>query len=368
LKDYDRAIQLDPGNAAAWEAHAMTCAEQGEFAKAAEDFNKLLKDDEDNVTAHLALGEVLTKMERFDEASKHIERVIQLKPESPLGYMLRAELHLAKKEVNVALADLDQALRVNPRDVRALLIRAEVHQEVGDLAAAKDDVERVLGLSPDLPEGVILRSLLSAEDGKLVDAIADLESVLKRDATNVSWRLQLASYYSQDKRPRKAIEIFTKLLDEDESNWIARQARADTFLNIGKHAEAIADFETALKQKPDDEDILNSFAWVLATSPEDKLRNGRRAVELAKKACELTEYKKSHILSTLAAAYAESGDFGAARKWSKKAVELGTKEKELDGQLKQELQSYKQKKPWRERQQVKEKDEPVQSVRSRFET
>lgn len=367
LQDYDRAIQLDPGNAAAWEAHAMTCAEQGDFAKAVEDFNKLLQDHADNAAAHFALGEVLIQLEKYDEAEQHIERVIQLQPESPLGFLLRAELHLAKKEVKVALNDLDQALQVNPRDVRALLIRAEVRQEEGDLAAAKDDVDRVLGLRPDLPEGVILRSLLSAAEGRLVDAIADMESLLERDATNVSWRLQLASYYLQDKRPRKAVEIFTKLLDEDESNWLARQARGDAFLSVGEHAEAIEDFETALKQRPDDEELLNNLAWVLATSPEDKLRDGRRAVELAKQACELTEYQQAHILSTLAAAYAESGDFAAARKWSKKAVERGAKQQELDEQLKREGQSYKHKKPWRERQQVQEKDDPVQPVHSRFE-
>ena len=48
---------------------------------------------------------------------------------------------------------------------------------------------------------------------------------------------------------------------------------------------------------------------MLATSPDAKLRNGRRAIELATRACELTKYKAAYILSTLAAAYAETGDF-----------------------------------------------------------
>ena len=65
---------------------------------------------------------------------------------------------------------------------------------------------------------------------------------------------------------------------------------------------------------------------MLATSPDDKLRNGSRAIELATKAAELTEYKAAYILSTLAAAYAETGDFQTAIKWSSKAVEIGDKE------------------------------------------
>ena len=113
--------------------------------------------------------------------------------------------------------------------------------------------------------------------------------------------------------------------------------------------------------------MLNNFAWVLATSPDDKLRDGKRAVQLATKACEVTKHKKAHILSTLAAAYAETGDFATALKWSQKAVELGVEKKEVDDQLKQELESYKKKKPWRERQTVEEKPDAVQERRSQFE-
>ena len=59
----------------------------------------------------------------------------------------------------------------------------------------------------------------------------------------------------------------------------------------------------------------------LATAPEDKLRDGHRAVALATDACRQTEYKQDYILSTLAAAYAETGDFDSARKWAAQAVE-----------------------------------------------
>jgi tetratricopeptide (TPR) repeat protein len=367
LQDYARAIELDPGNVEAWQARAMTHADKGDFKQAAEDFERLLKDHADNIAGHLALGEVLTNMEKYDEAAKHIEQGIKLKPDSSLGYTIRAKLHVAQKDLKAAIADLDQALKIEPRDISALLMRARIHQENGNLVAAKDDAERILVLSPELPQGLIMRSLIAAAQGKLVDAITDMESLLEKDPNNVPYRLQLASYFIQDKRHTKAIEIFTKILDEDEDDAVARQARADTFLSTGKHAEAIADFEIALKQHPDDDGVLNNFAWVLATSPDDKLRDGKRAVTLATKACEVTEYKKAHILSTLAAAYAESGDFETAKKWSKKAVELGGKDKEVDEQLKQELQSYEQKKPWREKQQVKEKDDPVQRPRSQFE-
>jgi FimV-like protein len=74
---------------------------------------------------------------------------------------------------------------------------------------------------------------------------------------------------------------------------------------------------------------------------------------LATKACEVTEYKEGHILSTLAAAYAESGDFEKAREWSKKAIEIGREDQKEA--LSKELASYMEDKPWRELQDVSEK-------------
>src|SRR5690606_517865 len=132
--------------------------------------------------------------------------------------------------------------------------------------------------------------------------------------------------------------------------------RGDQYLSIGRHAEAIADFELALAQAPEDSGVLNNFAWTLATSPTDELRNGKRAVELATKACELTEYKMPHILSTLAASYAEAGDFDKATEWAQKAIDLDKTENEGLHQedLKKELASYQAKKPFRELQQLDE--------------
>jgi hypothetical protein len=106
--------------------------------------------------------------------------------------------------------------------------------------------------------------------------------------------------------------------------------------------------------------VLNNLAWVLATSPDDKLRDGKRSIELGTKACEVTEYKQAHILSTLAAGYAETGQWDEAVKWSKKAVEAG--EGSMKEQLEKELASYQEKKPWRERQDMEEKDEADESA------
>ncbi len=80
----------------------------------------------------------------------------------------------------------------------------------------------------------------------------------------------------------------------------------------GKSGEALNYFDAALKRRPDFPAALNQLAWILSTNPNSKLRDGKKAVELAERASELTQNKQPEVLTTLAAAYAETGQFEKA--------------------------------------------------------
>ncbi|MEM8734234.1 MAG: hypothetical protein AAGG44_08430, partial [Planctomycetota bacterium] len=199
--------------------------------------------------------------------------------------------------------------------------------------------------------------------------------------TNASWVIQLASYYQMDDRPRKAIRLLDELVRRSPEEYRALRLSGDAKLAIGEHEDAVNDFENAIRilekqlgaMEEDDANrpfvendysgALNNLAWVLATSPDDELRNGERSVELGLRACEVTDYEAPHILSTLAAGYAEAGDFENARRWSKMAVEVGeeTDNEQLD-QLRLELEAYEEEKPWREEQETPENNRPVASA------
>jgi serine/threonine protein kinase/Flp pilus assembly protein TadD len=121
-------------------------------------------------------------------------------------------------------------------------------------------------------------------------------------------------------------------------DWVAIWNRGYTHSRLGHVEEAIADYETVLTMRPNDAEALELVAWALATDRSGHIRDGKRAVELARKACELSNYREAHIVGTLAAAYAEAGDFASAVKWAEKALILMPGDREII----ERLELYKQ--------------------------
>jgi cytochrome c-type biogenesis protein CcmH/NrfG len=112
----------------------------------------------------------------------------------------------------------------------------------------------------------------------------------------------------------------------------------------------VEQWEISLQLNPDDGNALNNLAWVLATYPADAIRDGKRAVELAVKATTLPGGEVPIVLRTLAAAYAESGDFSKAIDTAKHAIDLATAQNNtsLLATLRHEIELYQARTPYRE--------------------
>ena len=356
LADLDEAVRLAPQDAAIVRHRGAAYAQQEQPEKALADFDTALKLEPDHARTHEARAEILIALKRYDEAVASLDQARELDPDSVVPLVQQARIYGLQSDYKAALDALNQAHAKEPGNVGVLLLRASVYQELDRRDEALADVDRTLRLKPRLPVAMRFRAMLLAGSGKFDQAISQLEDLLEEAPEDTEAQLQVALFYSAQNRPRKAIQVFDAVLAKSPDNPIALRGRADALLSIGKQAEAIADYQKALELRPEEAGILNNLAWVLATSPDEKLRDGKRAIELATKASELTEFKQAHILSTLAAAYAETGDFQTAIKWSEKAVEVGTEEQKEP--LAKELESYRAEKPWRELQTTPEAEEP----------
>jgi tetratricopeptide (TPR) repeat protein len=145
---------------------------------------------------------------------------------------------------------------------------------------------------------------------------------------------------------RRAIELQPR---SDRAHYTLSQALAA----LGRHEEATSELRTTVRLNPDYFLALNDLAWILATNPDAKVRNGTEAVELAERACRLMGDQDPLFVGTLAAAYAEAGRFEAAVQTAEKAERLASATGRDDlakrnAQLQELYQLYRAGKAYRE--------------------
>ena len=141
-----------------------------------------------------------------------------------------------------------------------------------------------------------------------------------------------------------------KALKDFPLNIAARDILGTLLIQAGDVHGAITQWETSLQIDPHDGNALNNLAWIFATYPDDSIRNGTRAVELAQSATVLPGGDSPIVLRTLAAAYAESGDFAKATETAQHAMDLATTQgnSSVAQTLQHERELYQAQKPYRE--------------------
>jgi tetratricopeptide (TPR) repeat protein len=108
-------------------------------------------------------------------------------------------------------------------------------------------------------------------------------------------------------------------------------------------------FTAALQRNPNSLPAINNLAWLLATCPEDGVRDGARAVELATQAVRATGARHAEPLDTLAASLAEAGRYEEAERTAARAAELarGASQFNLAGQIQQRRQRFARREAYR---------------------
>ena len=355
LRFYDAAVELAPRDADVRRARGLHLLMQDEYERAREDLEVAIAEEPDDASLREAIGMACMMSEQFEAAREAFDKAIELDPEAAGPLLQRARVFAVEGERDKALADIDRAVDLAPRDQSARLLRARILQQAGQSERALADVESVLQQDAEMPGALELKGLIAAERQDYPEAIRSFRKLAAKNPDDPVVLSQLGMLYLAAKQPREAIRRFTKALEADGEAFAALRGRSDAEISIGDHVAAIADLEKAHTLKPDDTGILNNLAWLLATSPNDAIRDAARAITLAEKACEATEWKEGHIISTLAAGHAEKGDFEAAQKFSRKAIDADTTAGgDVEDQLKNELANYEAGKPWRERQEMPE--------------
>ena len=182
---------------------------------------------------------------------------------------------------------------------------------------------------------------------------AHFETALVLDPKNAAAQRGLAHVRLLQERRHDAMAALKKLVELHPDDAAPHADFAQEYMNDKQFEPAATQFREALRLEeiePGKLSLLwaNNLAWILATNPSDKLRNGPEAVRWARAACQAADHKQPGLLDTLAAALAEAGEFDEAVKIARQAIELAKGQPRVVEQLNARIKLYEARQAFRE--------------------
>ena len=407
LADLDEAIRLDPKFAAAHVARASVYSRRKENDRALADLDEAIRLDPALAVAYSERASIYEEKKDNGRALADLNEAIRLDPDDASNHAARGQIHYEAKDWAPAIVDLSEAIRLTRRDEGPtpdfstvhwyILARGEAYRNLADYDRAIADYTETVRLAEAQTflrdESMIFVALCNRADARdskkdYDGAIADLNQAIDRapkaefKAAGLTRRAgvrkhrkdvdgALADYAEalriapEDKTAAAVSHVNRGQIESDRNDLEAALAdcskavlllptnpvvyvfRSRVLSAGGRYERALADCDQAVEIGPKNSWGHDFRAWIRATCPEARFRDGKKAVEGATRACDLSDWKNPSCLETLAAAEAESGDFDAAVKWQARALELVTDD-EARPRFRERLELFGKKQPYRD--------------------
>ncbi|MCP3918450.1 MAG: tetratricopeptide repeat protein [bacterium] len=276
--EWQTAISTDPKSAAVRLEAGHALSQIGRPGLAIPYYEEAIALDETSAEAWLGKGNALYTMRKLDEAKTAIEQALELDPAIHQARVNLGAMRIDSGEVDEGIALIRAACAAMPENPDAHYNLAKALESADRTDEAIEAMRVVLGLRPDhLRANLDLGGMFHASE-RHEDAV---------------------------ERFRRVIALAPKRIDGYLQISVTRKAQGDM-------AGSVAALESGLEQAPDSAELTTALAWILASTWDDAVRDGERAVELALELCSESKYKDPNAIQILATAYAETGKFQLA--------------------------------------------------------
>jgi tetratricopeptide (TPR) repeat protein len=253
---------------------------------------------------------VALKEERYEETLSLVDVAIRRNPKYFLFYFVRGLCHQKMQHPEEAMSSYDRALTLKADHATTFYNRAILFQRLKKYDRALSDYSEAIRLGSNAYAG---RASALFQQGDLKAAQIDVDEAIRREPSGISPLISKGYIYKR----------------------------------LGRTADAIAALERVLALDPSHRIAHNNLAWILATSDQDEIRVGERALEHALCAVGTDSRPKPAYIGTLAAAYAEAGQFDNAVKWAAHFLENNPPEENRTAAMTR-LDLYQRHLPYRE--------------------
>ncbi|MDB6122673.1 MAG: Tetratricopeptide 2 repeat protein [Pedosphaera sp.] len=373
---FNHALEVTTDNAVAHSKLAEAFATKGDFKESLAHYNEVLRIKPGDAEAENSIGTLFYQQNKFEEASAHFNAALKVRPNYDMAYYNLGLLLLQEGKPGEAIEKFQSALKFNARHDKARTSLGQALTQQGKLDEAIEQYREALKYAPQNPYAQ--NSLADALDrkGKLEEAIPHYLAALqsKPDLVEAHYNLgnalisqgkinEAAGHYSeavrfrpdymeahfnlgniliQQKQWDAAVGHYAEVLRLKPDFVDAHANMGIALTRQGKTSEAVAHYRAALQLDPRSVTALKKLAWILATNPNAKLRDGAEAVRLSALALEVNGAADANAWDIRGAACAEAGQFAEAASAAKKAIDLATasQHKEVITEMQNRLRLY----------------------------
>ena len=363
---YERRLKLSPGDPYALLGLGRIALEKSEWENARAYLERAIQANPGFGDAYRMLATVHEHSGRLEEMKLAIERAAHSPPFRPapdpwidaladLCYETEQLLVLGSKAITRGEMDdalnkfYRRAMELDPKNPKVYLAMGKAMLMIGQFKDAREFFQKTIQLDPKSDEAYFLWGVVLQIEKKLDEAEQMFLKALDLQPENTNVLNNLGVALLEQKRYEEAIKFLNQALDIDPEHISARYNLGMSFWGMGRTRDAIEQYRHVLRLKPEWATAASSLAWILATDKSKENRNGIEAVRWALVACAGERGNNPECLDTLAAAYAEAGDFEKAVKTAEESLNLAQArgDSALSKDVLQRLQLYRSAKPFR---------------------
>jgi tetratricopeptide (TPR) repeat protein len=234
----------------------------------------------------------------------------------------RGQLKAEEGRIKEAMLDFDDAVRADSKCWRATHNRGVLLAQDGQFEKAFDDFTTTIETKPDFAKAYSNRAALFVVASNLQAALQDYERAIELDPNLAIAHRGCGRVCHLLGQLDEAVGHYDAAVQLAPEDAYAIASRADLLTDLGRYIDANADYNRAIEIDPRSEHAYSGSAWLLATCPDSTVRDPELAIKRARISIELGGTEDAVSFDTLAAAQASAGDFDAATKSVRQALDL----------------------------------------------
>ena len=335
-------LAINPGCADAYVHLGIIAGRRGQHDEAMKHYRAALRIAPASPRAHYNMGRELYRAGDVAGAISSYRDCLEHAPSSPPAHNGLGRIFLERGEPQRAWEHFQAALTADPRSSVAWHNLGTILEEQGRYREALAHYGRGLSIKPGRADSWFRTGVCLRKSGDVAGAEAAFRKTLELNPAHADAAAELGATAYESGRYEDAAEWYHRAVELNPRHGGWRHNLSWAYQELRRYADAAAVLEAGLAVQPGNAALMRDLAHLLATCPDSSVRDGARAVGLARQAVERAEPPRPEAWETLALAYAEVQAYDRAAESAQRALDLARSLglTGLEEELRKRLEAY----------------------------